>query len=89
MPAESLSDGLAGGSIYTATLRRLRELGEADSPLGTIALNLASTLDGGAGMATAAVSKELRATLKELTPSDGGDDFQKLMDELSTTIRHP
>ncbi len=79
----------ADGPVSEATLRRLQELDEADSPLGAIALTLAQTLDEGAGMAVAAVAKELRATLKELTPHDGGDDFQKLMDELSTTVRHP
>ncbi len=89
MPAERPPDGAEGGVNYAATLRRLRELGEAESPLGAIALTLAQTLDEGAGMAVAAVAKELRATLKELTPHDGGDDFQKLMDELQATVRHP
>lgn len=77
------------GDVASATSRRLSELGEAESPLGQVALTLARALDAGAGMATAAVAKELRATLKELTPHDSGDDFQRLMEELSTTVRHP
>jgi hypothetical protein len=76
------------GSVEDATGRRLHELGEVDSPLGQVALTLARTLDEGAGMSTAAVARELRATLKELTPHDSGDDFQKLMDELSTAVRN-
>lgn len=75
-------------SVESATRARLQQLDELDSPLGQIAITLALSLDDGAGMAAAAISKELRATLKELTPHDSGDDFQKLMDELSTTVRH-
>lgn len=70
--------GVAG-----ATRMRLEALGELHSPLGQSALVLAGALDEGAGMAAAAIARELRATLKELTPHDAGDDFQKLMDELS------
>ncbi len=75
-------------AVAQATLRQLQSLGEAHSPLGQVALTLARTLDEGAGMATAAVAREFRATLKELTPRDGGDAFQKLMDELSAEVRH-
>lgn len=74
-----LEPGVAG-----ATRRRLEALGEAHSPLGQAALVLAAALDDGAGMAAAAISKELRATLKELTPHDAGDEFQQLLEELST-----
>lgn len=75
--------------VEAATERRLRELDELDSPLGQAALTLARALDDGAGMAAAAVSKELRATLKELTPRDGGDPFAEFMASLSTEVRHP
>ncbi len=78
----------ADGPVSEATLRRLQELDEADSPLGAIALMLAQTLDAGAGMATAAVAKELRATLKELTPRDGGDPFAEFMASLSSEVRY-
>ncbi len=85
---ESAPDAPALGPVGEATRRRLQELGEAYSPLGAAALVLARTLDEGAGLSTAAVVRELRATLKELTPRDGGDAFQKLMDELSAADRH-
>lgn len=83
VPAEGVSDG----PVYAATLAELEGLSEAHSALGQVALTLARTLDDGAGMATAAVAKELRATLRELTPRDGGDDFARLMASLSAPIR--
>lgn len=81
--AERPADGLDGTPVYDATLRHLQGLSEAHSALGQVALTLARSLDEGAGMATAAISKELRATLKELAPRDGGDEFTRLMAELS------
>jgi len=42
--------------------------------LAELARSLADSLDSGAGMAAAAVSKELRATLHELDGDDAGDD---------------
>ena len=48
-------------------------------------MTLAAQLDAGAGMATAAVSKELRATLDALTPEDVPDDaFARFAADLST-----
>ena len=76
-------------SVESATERRLQELDELDSPLGQTALTLARALDDGAGMAAAAISKELRATLKELTPRDGGDPFAEFMASLSSEVRDP
>lgn len=73
--------------VAAATLRQLEALGEAHTALGQAALVLAKQLDEGAGMATAAVARELRATMKELTPHDGGDDFAKLMAALSSPVR--
>ena len=72
-------------TVEAATEQRLRELGESDGPLGQVALTLARSLDEGAGMAAAAISKELRATLKELTPRDGGDPFAEFMASLSSS----
>ncbi len=86
---ESPAEALPVHPVWDATRRRLEALGEAHSPLGQVALTLAITLDAGAGLSTAAVARELRATLKELTPRDGGDAFQRLMDELSSEVRHP
>lgn len=45
------------------SLRQEKALDTHDEALGRLALTLADALDDGAGMATAAVSKELRATL--------------------------
>ena len=67
----------------------LDEIGEARAAL---AVNLAATLDAGAGMAAAAVARELRATLTELAPTeeDGGDDdpFDRLVADLSAPDSH-
>lgn len=85
---ESPVEPVSSGDLTRSTLARLTELGEADSPQGQAALVLARALDAGAGMAAAAFVKELRATLKELTPRDGGDDFGQLMASLSAEIRN-
>lgn len=62
-----------------AALITAHPMGEA---LTEMSLNLARTLDEGAGLATAAVNRELRANLTELArlAVDDGDD---LADELS------
>ena len=54
--------------------------------LAELAFTLARTLDAGAGLAVAAVSRELRATLTDLAGmvADGDDDFEA---ELSTSVR--
>lgn len=58
-------------------------MGEA---LAEMAFTLARTLDDGAGLAVAAVNRELRANLVELARLgvDGDDDLD---DELSTPVR--
>jgi hypothetical protein len=58
-------------------------MGEA---LAAMSLNLAKTLDDGAGLATAAVNRELRANLLELSRL-AVDDNDDLDDELSTPVR--
>jgi hypothetical protein len=82
------SEGYAPGPVAEAVQRELEDLGKADTALGKIAVNLAWSLDAGAGMAAAAVAKELRETLKELTPKDGGDEFSQLMASLSSPVRN-
>jgi hypothetical protein len=77
----------------TALLESLRQDGARDTldeALGTLALTLASALDEGAGMATAAVSKELRATLAALTrkETDVDDDDPIFGADLPTSVRH-
>jgi hypothetical protein len=90
---------LRGGQIVTQRRRRgpverkvradvaalisVHPMGEA---LAEMSFNLARALDEGAGLATAAVNRELRANLMELSrlADDGNDD---LADELSTPVR--
>ena len=66
------------GALITA-----HPMGEA---LSEMAFALARALDEGAGLATAAVNRELRANLLELSrlAVDGDDD---LADELSAPVR--
>jgi hypothetical protein len=66
-----------------AALISAHPMGEA---LAEMSFNLAHALDEGAGLATAAVNRELRANLMELSrlADDGNDD---LADELSTPVR--
>jgi hypothetical protein len=70
-----------------ATLRHL-EVSVVDDALGRLAVTLAKALDGDAGMATAAISRELRATLSELESRNGEetDDFTDFLKELSTPM---
>ncbi|MGW0805257.1 hypothetical protein [Nonomuraea sp. NPDC002799] len=54
--------------------------------LAATAFNLAHKLDTDAGMATAAVARELRETLKALAEAAGDDDGSDLVAELSTSL---
>ncbi len=77
------------GPVERATLRDLEALGAASTALGEGALAMARGLDSGrALMAAPAMLKQLAATLKELTPRDGGDDFTRLMESLSAEVRN-
>ena len=72
-------------AAVAATLAQLPTDDPRWSALSALAMTLAAQLDAGAGMATAAVSKELRAVLDELTPKDVPDDaFAKFAADLST-----
>jgi hypothetical protein len=66
------------GALITA-----HPMGEA---LAAMSLNLAKTLDDGAGLATAAVNRELRANLLELSRL-AVDDNDDLDAELSAAVR--
>ena len=70
-----------------ATLKRLEVDPQIDA-LGRLSITLAICLDGDAGMATAAVARELRATLAELESRNDGqsDDFAQLLAELSSPM---
>jgi hypothetical protein len=71
-----------------ATLRQL-EVSVVDDALGRLAVTLAKALDADAGMATAAISRELRATLSELEGRYGGtddDELTRLLADLSAPV---
>jgi hypothetical protein len=73
------------------TLRDAPELNPAHDGLSAAAFTLAQALDDGAGLAVAAVARELRATLAALTLTgsdggDGGDDFDSLIARLSSPV---
>lgn len=70
-----------------STLKQL-EVDASIDALGRLAVTLAKALDADAGMATAAVSRELRATLAELEDRNGDstDDISRLLAELSTPM---
>jgi hypothetical protein len=77
------------GPVEASTRTELEAIAATAKPLGQIALALARVLDTGAGMATAAVAKELRATLNELHPKDEGsegDDLRNLIDRLRAPV---
>lgn len=54
--------------------------------MAELSYNLARKLDGGAGMATAAVAKELRETLTEMAKEAEDDDGSALLARLSTPV---
>ncbi len=71
------------------SLRRSGPLDFRDEALGQVALTLAETLDDGAGMAAAAVAKQLLATIDALTKDrDDGDDDAWIAG-LSSAVRDP
>lgn len=89
MDPEAVSDAPDLGPVERATLRELNELGAAHRALGQSALALARAVDSGRSlMAAPAMVKQIAACLKELTPNDGGDDFQQLMASLSAEVRN-
>ena len=71
-------DPPVGGAVAASVAALVAELNlEGDlarSALAQLALTLAAHLDAGAGMAAAAVAKELRATLHELEGDGVPDD---------------
>lgn len=56
--------------------------------LAALACTLADTLDDGAGPAVAAVSRELRAVVEQLSTSGESDAFDRLAAELSAALEH-
>ena len=70
-----------------ADLRALVTAHPMGEALAEMSLNLARTLDAGAGLATAAVNRELRANLLELARL-AVDDDDAFENEMSTPVRH-
>jgi hypothetical protein len=86
-------DSTSNRDAVTSLLASLRQDGVLDThdeALGRLALTLADALDDGAGMATAAVSKELRATLAVLTRKEVEPDEQDPIfgTDLSAQVRN-
>ena len=77
-------------SVRAGLDSRLKDLAkerELDPALKALAEALADCLDAGAGMSTAAVARELRATLAELTAVVADDDDTAgLLAELSAPV---
>lgn len=69
-----------------ATLRQL-EVSATTDARAQLAISLAKKLDEDAGMATAAIARELRATLADLEGrTDGSSDFDTLIAQLSAPM---
>lgn len=76
------------GPVERATRKELREW-DATGALAESALVLARTLDEGAGLAVAAVARELRATMDSMRPGgDDDDDLDRFLAGLSAPVRH-
>ena len=73
-------------AAVVATLAQL-EANPAIDARAQLCLTLADALDAGAGMATAAISKELRAALREIEEGGAGDDeFDRFIAGLSGSV---
>lgn len=80
-------------AVYNRTLIQLALwkdaglLDEQNEYLGDLALNLASVLDNGAGLAQAAVANQYRACMAEIAKNKNDDDdreFEKFLGSLGT-----
>jgi hypothetical protein len=69
-----------------ADLEALALVSPTAGSMEQLAYNLARKLDDGAGMATAAVAKELRETLAAMAEEAGDDDGSALLERLSTPM---
>ena len=75
------------GPVERSTRAELRQWGVTGA-LAQSALVLARTLDDGAGLAVAAVARELRATIESLRPVEDNDDgLDRFLASLSSPVR--
>ena len=86
-----MTSNRAAVEAVVASLRQEGAVDTYDEALGQLALTLADALDAGAGMATAAVSKELRAVLAVLTAKevDDGEVEDVFGADLPAAVRNP
>ena len=80
------------GKVELAIMRGLGEIAELPAGLSGLresALTLARTLDEGAGLATAAVARELRATMTELAKGVSRDDGPDPFDQEIAAFSRP
>ena len=91
-PAVPPQMALVTGPIESAVLEDLCMQNEPGTAgLRATALRLARTLDGDAGIATAAVARELRATLEALIvkePVGDNDALDRLIVRMSAPLQH-
>lgn len=74
------------GPVEVACRRQLEAFGALHDTLGQAAMVLARQIDrGDFPDRTALFVRELRETLRELRPRDGGSDFASLVAELSAS----
>lgn len=88
-PVVDLPD-LSVEAAVRETVADLPEEAPAHASLVALALTLARKLDEGAGLATAAVARELRSTLDVLTKTegDGDDELSDFVASLSSPLGH-
>jgi hypothetical protein len=87
-------DDLPALSVEAAVRETVADLpptSPAHAALVATALTLARKLDEGAGLATAAVARELRSTLDVLTKTEGDDDDELagFVNSLSSPMGNP
>ncbi len=80
------------GPVEKAVRKDLRSWdASAGDGMPAVAVVLARQLDDGAGLATAAVARELRACLETLRPQEttSDDEFAQFLADLSAPVRNP
>lgn len=90
--AKSEPDPPMVGAVSLAVQAFLNTLDLADprlAALAALALSTAAQLDAGVGMAHAAVSKELRATLEAIGGSEDGGDDDDAFARWEADLSHP